>query len=147
MKFLFSLTSSKFRRAFQVYHSLSAILPLLIVIFVVFQYVLPCLNPDQIERLRQPFSYSLLLISLITILGFFFLSIWVKSIETLTVDAKSKFAEVIPEKFESNIESKEQNEIKTLHKLFADVAPVSSRAIAISSKMRARSRLADIAEV
>lgn len=121
MNFLFSLKSSKFRRAFLVYHSLSVILPLLIVIFIVFQYVLPCLYTDQIERLRQPFSYSLLFICLITILSFFFLSAWVKSIERLAIDAKSKFAKVMPEKIESNIESEEESEIETLHKLFVDV--------------------------
>lgn len=114
MKFLFSLTSGKFRRAFLVYHSLSVILPLLIVIFIVFQNVIPSLYPNQIERLRQPFSYSLLFICLITVLSFSLLSIWIKSIEKLTIDAKSKFADVLPEK----IELKEKSEIETLHKLF-----------------------------
>jgi diguanylate cyclase (GGDEF)-like protein len=96
---------------------LSVILPLLIVIFIVFQYVLPYLYTEQIERLRHAFSYGLLIICLITVLGFFLLLVWIKSIENLTVEAQSKFAGVLPEK----PELKEENEVEILQKLFADV--------------------------
>lgn len=117
MSFLISLSSAKFRRALLVYHGLSVILPMLIVIFIVFQYVLPYLHTEQIESLRNPFSYGLLIICLITVLGFFLLSVWIKSIEDLAVEAKSKFVK----DDEAEAEAEEKNEVEILQKIFSDV--------------------------
>jgi diguanylate cyclase (GGDEF)-like protein len=51
-------------------------------------------------------------------LGFFLLSVWIKSIEDLIVDAKSKFSRQ-DEKDEE--EKEEKNEIEILQKIFSDV--------------------------
>jgi diguanylate cyclase (GGDEF)-like protein len=114
MRLAFSLATGKFRRAFLVYHSMSVILPLLIIIFSIFKYVYPHLYADQIESLRGTYSYIFLIVLSVTILSFFFLSVWVKSIEKLTADAKNKFAEIMPER----VEFLEENEIAILRKLF-----------------------------
>ncbi len=114
MVFSTSLTGEKTRRIFMVFFVLASLLPFLLIIFVIFQYVLPLLAPDQINSLREIFAYSLMAALLIPLLSFFLMSRWIGSLEALTEDVKSKSAQI----YKEEKEFKEENEILTLIRYF-----------------------------
>jgi len=114
MSFSTSLTGEKTRRIFLIFFTLASLLPFLLILFVIFQYVLPLLTLEQIKSMRQIFTYSLMIALLIPLLSFFLMSRWVGSLEAFTQDVKTKSAQVIKE--EKDI--KEENEILTLMRYF-----------------------------
>jgi hypothetical protein len=114
MQFSFSLSGEKFRRTFLVFFVLSFFLPILIMIYIIFQYVFPLLSQDQIDVLKDSFIYGLMSMSCFPILGFFLMFHWTKSIETLTKDVKSKAIQII----EGEEELKDENEIMALQQVF-----------------------------
>jgi hypothetical protein len=97
-----SLTHEKFRKNFFVFFFLSSTFPLLLLIFIIYQHVIPALMPDQINDLRGLFTYGVLVMLLPPFaLG----SIWISSIETISEDIKSKSVQIIGEKEEFNDEN------------------------------------------
>ena len=100
-----SLTHDKFRKNFFVFFFLSSTFPLLLLIFIIYQHVIPALMPDQINDLRGLFTYGVLVMLLPPFLGFALGSIWISSIETISEDIKSKSVQIIGEKEEFNDEN------------------------------------------
>ncbi len=100
-----SLIHEKFRKNFFVFFFLSSTFPLLLLIFIIYQHVIPVLMPDQINDLRGLFTYGVLVMLLPPFLSFVLGSIWISSIETISEDIKSKSAQIIGEKEEFNDEN------------------------------------------
>lgn len=90
-----SLNSESFRKTVLVFFAMSSLLPILILLFVLFQHVYPALTPDQAEYLMAPVTYGLVAIIGIPLLGFFLIFWWIKSLENLTADIKIKSAELL----------------------------------------------------
>ncbi len=84
MNLLVSLTHEKFRSIFFTFYLISCLMPVLIMLFVVYQYALPVLHPTQIEALSGRFNASALSILFIQALGFFLLWWWTQSLERFT---------------------------------------------------------------
>jgi len=53
-----SLMHEKFRKNFFVFLFLSSTFPLLLLIFIIYQHVIPVIMPDQINGLRVTFTYG-----------------------------------------------------------------------------------------
>jgi diguanylate cyclase (GGDEF)-like protein len=104
-----SLTHEKFRKNFFVFLFLSSIFPLLLLIFIIYQYVIPVIMPDQINVLNGIFSYGVLVMLLPSFLSFALGSKWISSIETISEDIKSKSVQIIGEKEEFNVENEFEN--------------------------------------
>jgi PAS domain S-box-containing protein len=90
MEFTLSLAGKKLRRTFLVFFALSSILPILLVLIVVYNYILPDITPEQVSQLKDIFTYGLSAIILIPFIGFLFMSRWVSSLENFAKGIKSK---------------------------------------------------------
>jgi diguanylate cyclase (GGDEF)-like protein len=104
-----SLMHEKFRKNFLIFLFLSSTFPLLLLIFIIYQHVIPVITPDQINGLRGIFTYGVLVILLPSFLSIALGSIWIRSIETISEDIKSKSVQVIGEKEEFNVENEFEN--------------------------------------
>ena len=109
MGFFSSLTHEKFRKNFFVFLFLSSTFPLLLLIFIIYQHVIPVIMPDQINDLRVTFTYGVLVMLLPSFLSFALGSKWISSIETISEDIKSKSVQIIGEKEELNVENEFEN--------------------------------------
>ncbi|MFH1092259.1 MAG: diguanylate cyclase, partial [Pseudomonadota bacterium] len=107
---LMSVASESFRTTFLIFYALSSLLPLLILIFIYMQYIQPQLPTDLAVGLRTPITYGLAAVLAVPFLGSFLMSWWVKSLENLTREIKTKTAEVLQNK----IVVTEKNEIVAL---------------------------------
>lgn len=79
-----SLTSEKFRRLFLTFIMLSCLLPVLIMIFIIYHYTVPLLEPYQLDTLRGVFNIGIISMLIVQGLGSLLLLMWVNSFETLT---------------------------------------------------------------
>ena len=84
MNLFVSLTHEKFRSIFFTFYLISCLLPMLIMLFVVYQHALPILHPTQVEALSGMFNAGALSILFIQALGFFLLWLWTQSLERFT---------------------------------------------------------------
>lgn len=117
MAFLTSITNEKFRKNFFLFFILSATIPMLFMIFIIYQYVIPVLMPDQTTDLMVIFTYGVLgmLVPVLISLAFGFR--WFRSVEALTKDIKSKSIQMIGERHEL----KDENELAIIHQSFNDL--------------------------
>ena len=79
-------------------YALSCLVPLLILLYLIYQYVYPLLDGRQVGQLQDVFTIALAIMLAVPILGFFMLSWWLKSLESLASEVRSKSAAVIPDK-------------------------------------------------
>jgi len=109
-----SLMHEKFRKNIFVFFFLSSIFPLLLLLYIIYQHVIPVLMPDQLNNLRGLFSYGILVMLLPSLLSFALGSILIRSIETLSEDIKSKSAQILGEKEAF----KDENEFENIQQSF-----------------------------
>lgn len=102
-----------------VFFLLSSLLPLIILLYITFQYVLPLLSPNQIDALRGWFNGGILAMLLFPLLGFVMMSQWMASLESLTREVKEKSVEVLEERFENTVHVNDENEISSLQSMFS----------------------------
>jgi diguanylate cyclase (GGDEF)-like protein len=79
-----SLTNENFRRLFSTFIMLSCLLPVLIMIFIIYHYTVPVLEPYQLDELRGTFNLGIICMLLVQGLGSLLLLMWVNSFENLT---------------------------------------------------------------
>ena len=94
MAFLSSIFQAKFRRNFTIFYILSSTLPLLIMIFIIFQYVKPMLNEILLNDLNPIFTYGVLAMLIPSILSIALGYQWIGSIEKLSKEIKSRSAQI-----------------------------------------------------
>jgi diguanylate cyclase (GGDEF)-like protein len=104
-----SLMHENFRKNFFAFLFLSSIFPLLLLIFIIYQQVIPVIMPDQINSLKGVFTYGVLVMLSPFFLSFALGSKWISSIETISEDIKSKSVQLIGEKGEFNVENEFEN--------------------------------------
>lgn len=115
MGFLTSMVHEKFKKNFFVFFILSSTLPLLLMVFITFNHVIPVLMPDQITDLKTTFTYGVLVMLLPSLLSFILGSKWASSVETLSEEIKSKSLQIVGERHEFNNE----NELAIIHQGFS----------------------------
>ena len=118
MKFLSSIFQSKFRRNFSVFYILSSALPLLVMIFIIFKYVVPMLDQTQLYDLNPIFAYGVIVMLIPSILSLGLGYQWIGSIEKLSKDIKTKSAQIRREGSHFN---RNQNELADIQELFDEV--------------------------
>ena len=79
-----SLATEKFRRLFLTFIMLSCLLPVLIMIFIIYHYTVPVLEPYQLEDLRGVFNLGIICMLIVQGLGSLLLLMWVNSFENMT---------------------------------------------------------------
>ncbi len=79
-----SLTEEKFRRLFLTFIMLSCLLPILIMIFIIYHYTVPILEPYQMDELRGVFNLGIICMLIVQGLGALLLLMWVNSFENMT---------------------------------------------------------------
>ena len=109
-----SLASERFRTIFLIFYSSSVLLPILIMLLLILQYVKPVLTYHQINQLSNVFTYGLAAMVAVPLLGFLLITYWINSLEALTESMKSRAAKVLNER----IIVSDNNEIVTLHRHF-----------------------------
>lgn len=114
MNALRSLKGENFRRSVLACFVLSTIIPILIMLFTVFQYVLPRLTSGQIDDLIDPFTYAILGMFVVPLLGFVLMVWWSRYLEALTVEVKTRSAEVM----EHPVEVTANNEMAAIRGIF-----------------------------
>lgn len=97
MAFLSSIKNENFRRVFFVFYVLSSTIPLLVLIYIIFQYAIPVLMPAQIAYLKNTFTNGLLVMLIPTILSISLGYWWIRSIESVAKDIKSKTTQIMGE--------------------------------------------------
>lgn len=95
MKIFGSLVHEKFRKFILIFFALSSLIPILIVIFIGINYVLPDLTPDQADKLRPIFTCGIWIMFLFQALSFFLLSKWMRLLEDMIKEIKSKSAGIL----------------------------------------------------
>lgn len=100
MKGVKSLSAESFRTSFLVFYVLSSLLPILILMYIISQYVRPHLTGEQIQALMDPVTYGLIAMLVVPLFGIVLMSLWIKSLERLKEDVKSKAEDVMQSKIE-----------------------------------------------
>jgi diguanylate cyclase (GGDEF)-like protein len=96
---------------------LSSTLPLLIMVYIIFNRVIPVLMPEQIIDLKATFTDGVLVMLLPPLLSFFFGSKWVSTVESLSKEIKSKSRQIVGERHEFN----DENEFAMIHQGFSSL--------------------------
>jgi diguanylate cyclase (GGDEF)-like protein len=117
IRILTSLTREKARKSIVVFFFLSAVLPLLILLYFTFNHVLPVLNRDQVDALAFIFALCILAMLGLPFLGFFLVHRWILSLESLAREIRSETAgtAVVAGTLE---DPPEENEVLALRKAF-----------------------------
>ena len=114
----FSIFEAKFRRNMAVFFTLSSVLPLLILIFFIFQYVIPLLNEIQLHSFNRVFTYGVTAMLIPSLLSIAMGYRWVSSIEKLSKEIKAKtrlIGGTLPE-FDND-----ENELAHIYGLFNEI--------------------------
>jgi len=117
MALLTSITNEKSRKNFYLFFILSSTIPMLFMIFLIFQYVIPVLTTSQTTDLMVIFTYGVLGMLVPVFLSLALGSRWFRSVEVLTKDIKSKSIQMIGERYEL----KDENELAIIHQSFNDL--------------------------
>jgi|GEM_PF-305871 len=133
MKFSLSLSGEKLRRTFWVFFALSSVLPVLIVLIIVNNYILPRMTPGQVSELKYLYIYGISAMILIPLTGFILMSRWVSSLEGLAKHIKTKMALWSEQGKPVGME----NEIEMLELIFSDLEK-KTRQLEIENSERRR---------
>jgi diguanylate cyclase (GGDEF)-like protein len=100
MALLTSIIQERFRKNFLVIFLLSSTIPLLIMIFIIYKHVVPVLMPTQIADLHALFSCGVLVMLVPPFLSYVLGTRWVRLVEELSENVKSKSINIIGERQE-----------------------------------------------
>jgi putative nucleotidyltransferase with HDIG domain len=88
------LAGEKSRRLFLALFALSSLLPLLVLIFIVYQYLLPLIDADGSGLLGNILTYGILIMFLFPLMSFFLIFRWIRSLENITNQIRAKSMEI-----------------------------------------------------
>ena len=71
MSFFRSLTQEKSKKIFLISSLMSTLFPVLVVIVAGYYYLLPLLDTDELNRLREVFAYGIMVLLFFPLLTFF----------------------------------------------------------------------------
>ena len=90
MTFNTSIVHSRSKKIFLTFFALASLLPILIAIFIMRQYVLPFLSAEDAERLRFILQLGASTMLFFPLLSFFLMFRWLNSLENVTTEIVSK---------------------------------------------------------
>jgi hypothetical protein len=90
MKPSIALGPERFRTTLFVFYALGSLLPTLVIIYVIYQYVWPGLSESQLGRMAVPLAVGLCVMLVVPLLGLLLMSWWVRSLEKLTATSSTK---------------------------------------------------------
>jgi len=111
-----SLTNENFRRLFLTFIMLACLLPVLIMIFIIYHYTVPVLEPYQMDELRGTFNLGIICMLLVQGLGSLLLLMWVNSFENLTREMEQIYSSQMHASADPVEES--DNELTKLNTIF-----------------------------
>lgn len=139
MSFFRSLTQEKSKKIFLISFFMSTLFPVLIIIVASYYYLLPILSAHEIEKLREVFTYGLMVLLFFPLLTFFLMFRWFSFLEKITTEITTKTMEVsagkkdfagqnlqVDDNYLSNIHSiapkgKDENEIQSIIRSFNEI--------------------------
>jgi putative nucleotidyltransferase with HDIG domain len=89
-----SLAGEKSRKVFLAFFALSSVLPLLIMVLFVHQYLQPLIDADGSGSFGEMLAYGLLMMLFLPLLSFFLMFRWIQSLERLTQTIRLRSTEV-----------------------------------------------------
>lgn len=90
-----SLSGERSRRIFLSLFALSSLLPLLVMVFIAHEYLLPAIDAQGDVRLQGILAFGLSVMLVLPLLGLSLMARWIRSLENLTREIQSKSAQVI----------------------------------------------------
>ena len=88
------LSGEKSRRLFLAFFALSSLIPLLVLIFIVYQYLFPFIYADRSGLLGNALTYGILIMFLFPLMSFILIFRWIRSLENITNQIRAKSMEV-----------------------------------------------------
>jgi HD-GYP domain-containing protein (c-di-GMP phosphodiesterase class II) len=153
--FFKSLTKEKSKKIFLVSFLVSTLLPILLAIAAGYHYVLPLLDVEEVEKIRDAAVYGLVIILIFPLLTFFLMNQWLRSLERVTSEITAKTMEVsdgqrafadqklnAEEIIQSGgdylnaLQETEENEIQSLVKAFNNIFQTAADQIAERERIR-----------
>jgi len=95
MEIFRSMSGAKSRRVFFSLFALSSLLPLLVMVLIATEYLLPAINPGSQGYVLDLLSIGTAIALAFLLLGLYLLARWIRTLENLTREVRSKSAEVI----------------------------------------------------
>jgi putative nucleotidyltransferase with HDIG domain len=89
-----SLTGETSRRLFLTFFAISSLLPLLVLVFIVYQYLFPFIEDDKSGLLGNALTYGILIMLLFPLLSSLLMFRWIGSLEYLTNQIRDKSTEI-----------------------------------------------------
>jgi HD-GYP domain-containing protein (c-di-GMP phosphodiesterase class II) len=154
MSFFRSLTQEKSKKIFLISFFLSTLFPVLIVIVAAYYYLLPVLEVDEIDKLREVFAYGVMILLFFPLLTFFLMFRWFSYLEKVTAEIATKTMEVsagkkafsgqnlqVDDDYLSGIETKsspesEENEINRIVRSFNEIFQTAADQIEERNRIR-----------
>jgi putative nucleotidyltransferase with HDIG domain len=90
-----SLAGEKSRRLFLSFFALSSLLPLLVLIFICYEYLFPLIVADGSGLLGNTLTYGILIMFLFPLMSFLLISRWIRSLENITNQIRTKSMEIM----------------------------------------------------
>jgi putative nucleotidyltransferase with HDIG domain len=88
------LANEKSRRLFLAFFAISSILPLLVLIFIMNEYLSPLINADGSGLLGDTLTYGILIMFLFPLMSFLLIFRWIRSLENITNQIRAKSMEI-----------------------------------------------------
>lgn len=133
------MAGEKSRRLFLASFALSSVLPLLLLIFIAYEYLPPLIAADASGLLGNTLTYGILIMFLFPLMSFFLMFRWIRSLENLTKQIRDKSTEIRngtkaftdqeltvadasrPQAAADHHEAGEENEIQSLIRSFNEI--------------------------
>lgn len=95
MEFFRSLSGARLRKVFLCIFAFSSLLPLLVVVLIAAEYLLPAINPGSQGHALDLLSIGTAIALAFPLLGLYLLARWIRTFENLAREVQSKSSEVI----------------------------------------------------
>ncbi len=148
------LTGEKSRKLFLSLFALSTLLPLLVQIFIVDEYLYPLIEADGSGLLGNALTYGILILFLFPLMSFLLIFRWLRSLENITNQIRDKSMElangtkefadqtiVVAEEFRSQAtvdtrKDREENEIQSLVRSFNEIFQTAADQLAEREQLK-----------
>lgn len=95
MKYFRSIAFEGTRKIFLTFFTISCLIPLLVMIFITSEYLLPIIEADTSGILGSALTYGLIVMFFFPLISFFLMSRWIASLEGLTREIRTKSEELV----------------------------------------------------
>lgn len=148
------LTGEKSRRLFLSFFALSSLVPLLILIFIIHQYIYPLIQAEGEGLLGDALTYGIIILFLFPLMSFLLILRWLRSLENVTHQIRSKSTELAngtkefsdqeivvdkdlrPRPVARDRKGREENEIQSLIRSFNEIFQTAADQLAEREQLK-----------